>query len=310
MFLQIYENAPDYDFLNKLICQWRAVEEQTRAQCGLPSVTTDYAGCFPYRRGWNTSSATANTTSTSTTAGFHDSEEGRRLRSVREGKPVQRGVSAHDLILHNARQAEMHGDFFEPKRLLMHASNFDPPDPNFDWDEFIQSQLQQEEERSDPNHRQLIDYHNVGPWFNYFPMIGVKTEYYFRYGGTQTVPPCFGYFTPNNNRANTNAWRVMKDPIRVSYRQINELHRLLKERIAPADDPLRACQHDTAAKPYEGNSNWVNVTRPLQSTNKAHFMTFCPCQWKSKWWQDRVWCELDLLDRLYYQPYNFKTDGF
>ena len=103
----------------------------------------------------------------------------------------------------------------------------------------------------------------------------------------------------------------MKDPIRVSERQIDEMHRLIKERIAPSDAPVRACKPDTAAAPYEGNANRVNVSRPLMMTDKAHFMTFCECRWGSKWVEDQIWCKnKNQTSRLYDQPYNFATDGF
>ena len=104
----------------------------------------------------------------------------------------------------------------------------------------------------------------------------------------------------------------MKDPIRVSERQIDEMHRLIKERIAPPDAPVRACKPDTAAAPYEGNANRVNVSRPLMMTDKAHFMTFCECtRWGSKWVEDQIWCKnQNETSRFYDQPYNFATDGF
>lgn len=38
------------------------------------------------------------------------------------------------------------------------------------------------------------------------------------------------------------------DPITISTRQLDEMHRLMRERIAPADDPISACRADTAAK--------------------------------------------------------------
>lgn len=114
-----------------------------------------------------------------------------------------------------------------------------------------------------------------------------------------------------NNRANTNHWRVMKDPIRVSNRQIDEMHRLLKDRIAPTDDPIRPCQPDTAAAPLDGSESRVNVARPLQSTQNAHFMVFCECRWTSRFEEDQQWClNSDQLSRLYEQPYNFQSHGF
>lgn len=103
----------------------------------------------------------------------------------------------------------------------------------------------------------------------------------------------------------------MKDPIRVSHRQINEMHRLIKNRIAPPNDPIRPCQPDTAAKPDTNDPTKISVARPLQSTHKAHFKVFCECQdWGSKWDEDKQWCRNDQMARYYDQPYNFETDGF
>jgi hypothetical protein len=102
----------------------------------------------------------------------------------------------------------------------------------------------------------------------------------------------------------------MKDPIRITTRQLNELHRLLKERVAPANDPLRACQPDTAATAYTGDSTRVNVSRPLMATNKIHYDSFCACQWPSHFQEDVSWCALPQSTRLYNQPYNFATNGF
>jgi carbonic anhydrase len=76
---------------------------------------------------------------------------------------------------------------------------------------------------------------------NYQFLIDVRTEYYFRYSGTSTVPPCYGPFTAGS-RGNTNHWRVLKDPIRVHPRQISEMERLLRERIAPKNDNSTACR--------------------------------------------------------------------
>ena len=123
--------------------------------------------------------------------------------------------------------------------------------------------------------------------------------------------PFLCFQTGANNRANTNHWRVMKDPIRISQRQLNEMHRLLKKRIAPTDDPIRRCKPDTAARSYYGNTNWVNVSRPLQSTNDAHYKTFCECRWKSRFTEDQEWCsDTNQLSRLYKHPYNFDQNGF
>ena len=103
----------------------------------------------------------------------------------------------------------------------------------------------------------------------------------------------------------------MKDPIRVSHRQIAEMHRLLRERVAPLADPLASCQPDTAAK-VDSVTNEVSTARPLQSNQNAHHKVFCECQdWTSKWEEDQQWCEIDdQLERYYDHPYNFETDSF
>ena len=86
----------------------------------------------------------------------------------------------------------------------------------------------------------------------------------------------------------------MKDPIRIQKSQLLELERLIRERIAPPDDPVMPCQPDTAAEVSpEGR---VNVARPLQyMVVEAHHPTFCECKdWPSKWPEDRA-CTYTLL---------------
>ena len=303
-FLEEYDDAEDYNMLNRIICQWRRNEDETRAACGLPSVLEEYPGCFYYTRDHHLY-----------VNGTYPAEPRsgeRNLRSVKEDlpKPRPRPVSPHDIILQNYEKMQQDDDP-KPKKIVMNEEDFQPED-DFDWDSFIASQYAKDEEEKtvDKRHRNLLNYDHVGPFNNYFPLLGVRTEYYFRYSGSQTIPPCYGPFVQGAQRHYTNNWRVMKDPIRVSNRQINEMHRLLRERIAPADDPLMACKPDTAAKvDLDGT---VDVARPLQSNHKAHQSTFCEClNWGSKWQEDRQWCRMhNQLQRFYDHPYNFETDGF
>jgi hypothetical protein len=142
-------------------------------------------------------------------------------------------------------------------------------------------------------------------------MLKVKTEYYYRYEGTQTIPPCYGLYGPNINRGQTNHWRIMKDPIKVTRRQIDELNRLLKNRIAPRDDPIRPCQPDTAGAPVSDNADYIDVSRPLQQFSDAHRKVFCECgDWRSKWPEDQAWCQQSKMGRFYDQPYNWQQAGF
>ena len=278
VFLQAYDDVPDYDMLNRVICQWRETEQQTRSACGLPSVASSYDGCR-----------------------VHSS--GRQLRASPNTTLPTKPMSAHDIILHNYRNPD------DLKVMIMDDEEVYSDD--VDWAAFIAQQ--EANEIQSQKHRHLTNYDHVGPWHNYWPLIGVKTEYYYRYGGTQTVPPCYSRFKRGVKRGQTNHWRVMKDPIRISKRQLSELHRLLRERIAPPNDPLVACQADTAAK-VDQATGLVDVARPLQGNHKAHHMVFCECEnWGSLWKADKDWCRIyrnDKNARLFQHPYNFYTEGF
>jgi hypothetical protein len=109
----------------------------------------------------------------------------------------------------------------------------------------------------------------------------------------------------------------MKDPIRIHARQLQELQRLMADRIAPKNSAVNECQPDTAARVTRDSSNprkilEVNAARPLMYNTSSHFETFCECKdWPSKWPEDRRWCEIqDINERFYDQPYNFITDGY
>jgi hypothetical protein len=136
-------------------------------------------------------------------------------------------------------------------------------------------------------------------WWPYEWLLKVGTEYYYRYEGSMTVPPCY----------TVNHWRIMKDPIRVAKHQITELERLLAWRINGK------CEADTAGKERKDNPDAVDVNRPLQELQKGHRMVFCECQdWPSKFPQERQWCDKwqqrDPELRLFQNPYNWQQDGF
>ena len=312
MFLQAYDNALDNPWFNRVICAWRREEELVRRQCSLPSVEAEYPGCFPYGSGDTGVSQQGN----------------RNLRRVNtttgEEEPVETFArqtsfnSFQDLLMHNYQMMK-HGQnkSHEPQLLVQDEDDFRDPDEDFDWDAFIAAQEDPQDPRVASKHanRHLMDYEHI-PWFNYWPMLAVRTEYYYRYSGTQTVPPCYGTFLPGaeRNRRQTNHWRVMKDPIRISQRQLDEMHRLLRERIAPQGTPLTSCQPDTASKPNTtdpGDPSKVFLARPIQGTKTAHFKVYCECQdWNnSRWPEDKEYCKKPLRERLYGHPYNFNTEG-
>lgn len=182
-----------------------------------------------------------------------------------------------------------------------------------DAEEQLWKQLHLEFNDTSKVHEEFHRRHLIGgdelEWFNYFPMLGVRTEYYYRYAGSQTIPPCYGNFDPSS-RSGSNHWRVMKDPIRIHPRQLQEMKRLLRERIAPKGSPTMACQRDTAAKVRSDGT--VDTARPIQYTHPVHYKVFCECKdWPSKWPEDREWCRIkDVNDRFYKSPYNFESPGF
>ena len=169
----------------------------------------------------------------------------------------------------------------------------------------IDAYRKRQEETKGPQQSRRLEsgdnYVNV-PYSPYEWMREVRTEYYYRYEGTQMVPPCF-------ERVH---YRVMKDPIRIHPDQLTELERLLAWRISPKGSEFNECERDTAGRERPGSSgNAVDLNRPLQSRHNVHYKVFCECgDWDSKWQEDRDWCELDAVTRLTDHPYNFETVGF
>lgn len=145
------------------------------------------------------------------------------------------------------------------------------------------------------------NYINV-PYSPYEWLREVKTEYYYRYEGSQMVPPCYQKVH----------YRVMKDPIVIHPIQLKELERLLAWRIAPKGSEFNECQRDTAGvdRPVR-NGDAVDLNRPLQRYSNIHRKVFCECNdWDSKFQEDIDWCELDKETRWYDQPYNFPSNSF
>ncbi|KAL3922274.1 MAG: hypothetical protein SGILL_002293, partial [Bacillariaceae sp.] len=197
VFMQAYDDAPPYRYLDKLICQWRRKEWEVRKACNKDPIETGYPGCFPYnRRNLRT----------------NNSEE---TQSTKTKKTTFR--TAQDVILHN----DQHRDRANHSNVHIHMedSNWAPAEEK-DWDAWIAEQskkMQDEDElyqrlrtmeggnHTDNLHEQfrnLMEYDEI-EWFNYWPLLGVRTEYYFRYSGSQTIPPCYGNFI-DETREGTN----------------------------------------------------------------------------------------------------------
>lgn len=309
IFLQAYDDAAPFAPLDRVICEWRKKEYEVRTECGLQPIQSTYPGCFPLQR----------------------RERGRNLRhndkpQTEKASSTTKFQTVHDVILHNDKYKYSTGN--NEAKLHMEEDNWAPAEEK-DWSAWIAEQSQRMNENEAAYHkmremehggnhteelheqfRNLVQYEEL-EFHNYWPLIGCRTEYYYRYSGTQTIPPCYGNFV-SESRNGTNHWRVMKDPLRIHPRQLVELQRLTAERIAPFNSTVNACQPDTAADITRDTVDPtkvldVNNARPLQTWKSTHFKTFCECKdWPSKWPEDQKWCEIeDITERFYRTPYNF-----
>ena len=172
MFLEAYDDAPDFDVLNRIICAWREEEEKTRSECGIDSITNSYPGCVRYKRGHTGSGSTST------------QEFNRKLT----GKPRKRPLSAHDIIIHNHHQMSFNSSY-KPLTIEMDPEKDFKEMHDFDWDAFIAEQYVADDAKRYHRGRELMNYEHIS-WFNYFAMLAVRTEYYYRYSGSQTIPPC------------------------------------------------------------------------------------------------------------------------
>jgi len=290
IFLEAHDDVEPYPYIDKAICLWRYHEDQVRKNCSLPSVETHYPGCFNYNREAGATSPARGSTTNETRA--------RRRKLV-----IDNDASDEEM------QIPLH---LEPEE-------FRPPDyTEEEWAAF-QEEYSKQHPVDSPNRwanataRHLVDYEHV-PHFNYQFLLDVRTEYYFRYEGTTTYPPCYGRHggTSEGIRARTNTWRFMKDPIRIHTRQLKEMHRLLRERIAPIDSPDNECQVDTGAKVDDDGT--ANVARPIQELDEVHDHWFCECEdWGSKVPEDKLWCrsgDRDNAYRWWERPYGWGGEPF
>ena len=207
VFIQSYDDSADYPLLNRIICQWRKAEERTREQCGLPSVESQYPGCYPYHRTFGTNGTAPESTVHETMAANPEGSRRTLLRSRTQHDATQpytqKPLSMHDIVLENDFKRQQHeqqllhnasySEPFRPKIVHLTSENEDEVkrmEEDIDWDAFVKDIYQREEEAQANNgtHRHLLDYQHVGPFHNYWPLIDSRTEYYFRYSGTQTVP--------------------------------------------------------------------------------------------------------------------------
>lgn len=172
VFLSALDDVQDFNVLNEVICAWREDEQRTRDDCGLGPVESHYTGCPDYRN---------------VTVVRRD----RDLRGTTAANADR--MSANDILLRNMLHRSLDPDADIKTIYVDHDRKDGTADPTINT-----------------NERQLL-YNFSGtetPEFNsYFALQQVQTEYYYRYSGTQTIPPCYGTFYPGDNRKQTNHWR-------------------------------------------------------------------------------------------------------
>lgn len=181
------------------------------------------------------------------------------------------------------------------KKYILRKENFEEDEEN--GTEYFQRIYSEFKQRNLNAAVHEEDYNDI-PWFPYEWLVKVGTEYYYRYEGTQLVPPCWEVVH----------WRVMKDPIRVHKRQIAELNRLLAWRLNPD-----SCESDTAGV-VSDDGNTVDLSREVMYYHDLHRKVFCECPaWPSQFPGDQEWCRNyrndENYDRFYTRPYSFDSGG-
>lgn len=185
IFMNVYDDAPPYRYLDKIICRWREKEYNTRKQCGLEPIASSYPGCFPLQRERLRKLKTANSTTESNSNHDDDHENNKIVND-----PLLRTVA--DVIYHN----QLRDDNYNNQILKINLDEMDlSPAEEKDWDVWIDEKSKKlnkderlyrmllEEEyngvHTDDLHRQLIE-GDEEEWYNYWPMLGARTEYYYR----------------------------------------------------------------------------------------------------------------------------------
>ncbi|KAL3911852.1 MAG: hypothetical protein SGILL_007121 [Bacillariaceae sp.] len=305
VFLQSFDDAPPNRHLDMLICEWRRKEQEVIEECQTTvdlNPIPDYPGCD------DNGTRKRNLRSAGSSQGDRTSTSRPDFRTV------------HDVLLHNHFYSG--NPNYTDVKIGMDPDNFEPADDEKDWQQFVNThsrRMKAEEAlykdlmsgRVDATPDDTIGIHKEfkeeadsrsmeTPWSDYWAMLGCKTEYYFRYQGSGTIPPCYGK-NEKGKRSGVNHWRVMKDPARINPVQLAELQRLIAERVAPFDDPVAPCARDTAAKISPHGD--VSTARPTQQFSElGHKLTFCQCSdWESKWEEDRKWCAIDSVDERFFQ---------
>lgn len=166
IFLEVYQDAAPYKFLDRLICQWRKQEDEIRQLCGLESVAP-YPGCWnPVREAVVIGRTAA------------DDKNARRLLRNTVDKSV------HSVMAENQEAA--FGNKTIPKQIHLSKEDFREPDrTDEEWEEWIEElsreSRQMDEAASNDNvlltedERKLLAWETLS-FHNYQFLIDCKTE--------------------------------------------------------------------------------------------------------------------------------------
>ena len=210
--MEAYDDAPPYPYLDKVICQWRRKEFNVRQQCGLDPVPGSYPGCFPLfrerdlkeekasnlreRRFDNNQPQEKDDEDANDDEGATDDDVMLLDTQEKAGDEYVNRLSYNPMKQFNNVIDIFNFNFATGRNstLELEAVNYEPAVEK-DWDSWIKEQSQkmnQHEElynklkendyggkHTDELHRELIMGDEM-EWFNYWPLIGVRTEYYYR----------------------------------------------------------------------------------------------------------------------------------
>jgi hypothetical protein len=174
IFMNAYDDAPPYRYLDKIICQWREKEHKVRQQCGLDPIQSTYPGCFPLMKMQRNHGGGRDRNLR--TDGLAKNDLDSRKNSERK-HPIR---TVADVIHHNQLLHGQDPNNTKLPKLQMDEVNFSPAEQK-DWDIWIAGQSKEMEEQeelyerllkeeyggvhTDDLHRRLIEGDNT-EWFN------------------------------------------------------------------------------------------------------------------------------------------------
>ena len=206
--MNAYEEAPVYPYLDKVICQWRRHEAKRRTDCGLEtSKIESYPGCGSrdevrnrtVRRRRMSNEEFGRSTLHTTDSDDANENNDAQHRSLTYHDP--RFSTVADVYLYNERH--QHETDHTNIRIDLHENDKNPADSDLDWNLWFQNESKKMNENDDlyqdlkqnkhgDNHTDALHHQftrslleeegnkESNDWFDYWPMLGVRTEYYYR----------------------------------------------------------------------------------------------------------------------------------